>query len=497
MSGLAVKILVVGPEPVAAAALSQALEACGHRVTGAADLGSEALQLVDRQLFDLAFVNLHLQGALDGPATAEELQRRAIPVIYVAAYDDADLRRSPRWGAPCGYLIEPFDLAILHVAISTALYQRELLQGAFAARNLLRIVLNQVHDGVIVTDLLGQVLSMSTAAEKATGWVSTEATGKPVEQVCPVKEVNGRPLEQHPLRLALENGSPMRNGRFALADRNGHEIPVEIYSVSLRDASERVIGAVAVFWDIAERMRLEQSQAGERARQTGKMSPPAESYGTTKTELLALIRRAITAQEDERRRVARELHDDLGQRIALLQFEAERMRQFAQLPDVRAGLERFIEEAERFSRDLRTLSHRLHPSILEDLGLGAALRSLAADYRRQGVDVTLRAGEISGRASLDVRTSLYRITQEALRNAWKHAPGAAVHVQLLEENEQLKLTIEDTGPGFDVSLTRATGSLGLLSMQERARLVGGSLALNSHPDDGTSLVVRVPMGLTS
>jgi len=496
MSRLAVNILVVGPEAGAAAELSQAVAAFGHQITGTADNGREALQLLDRQPFDLAFVNLHLPGALDGLAAAEELHRRAIPVIYVAAYDDADLRRSPRWGVPCGYLIEPFDRAVLQVSISTALRQKELLEEAFAARSLVRTVLNQVHDGIIVTDVFGQVLSMSTAAEKVTGWASTEATGKLAEQICPLKEMNGRLLEQHPLRRVLEGNRPARIGRFALADRNGHEIPVEVYAASLCDASERMIGAVAVFWDVAERMRLEQSQTGERARQAGKIAA-AESSGTTRTELLALIRRAITAQEDERRRLARELHDDLGQRIAFLQFEAERMRRFAHVPEVRAGLKRFIEEAERFSSDLRTLSHRLHPSILEDLGLGAALRSLAADYRRQGVDVTLRVGAMSGRASLDVRTSLYRITQEALRNAWKHAPGAAVHVQLLEENEQLQLTIEDTGPGFDVSLTRATGSLGLLSMQERARLAGGSFVLASHPDTGTTLVVRVPVGVTS
>jgi len=497
MSTLAVKILVVGPEAGAAAELSRALAEFGHEIAEAANSGREALQFLGRQPFDLAFVNLHLQGALDGLATAEELQRRQVPVIYLAAHDDADLRRSPRWGAPCGYLIEPFDPAVLHVAVSTALHQKELLEDAFTARSLLRTVLNQVRDGVIATDAFGQVLSMSIAAERVTGWASTEAIGKPAEQICPLKETNGGSLEQHPLRRVLEGGSPVRNGRFALADRNGHEIPVEVYAASLCDASGRVIGAVAVFWNIAERMRLEQSQTGERGRQAGKIVAASESSGTTKNELLALIRRAITAQEDERRRLARELHDDLGQRIAFLQFEAERIRHFAHVPEVRDGLKRFIEEAELFSSDLRTLSHRLHPSILEDLGLGAALRSLAADYRRQGLDVTLWVGEMSGRASLDVRTSLYRITQEALRNAWRHAPGAAVHVHLQEQNEQVQLTIEDTGPGFDVSLTRATGSLGLLSMQERARLVGGSLVLTSHPDSGTTLVVRVPVGVTS
>src|SRR6185437_9358435 len=128
MSTLAVKILVVGPEAGAAAELSRALAEFGHEIAEAANSGREALQFLGRQPFDLAFVNLHLQGALDGLATAEELQRRQVPVIYLAAHDDADLRRTPRWGAPCGYLIEPFDPAVLHVAVSTALHQKELLE---------------------------------------------------------------------------------------------------------------------------------------------------------------------------------------------------------------------------------------------------------------------------------------------------------------------------------------------------------------------------------
>lgn len=493
MSTLTVKILLVGLNPAAATELSCCLSNIGFQLNRITSTGQEALELSGREHFDVAIVNLHLAGTPNGMATAQEMRRRHLPVIYIGDCDDPEPWQFAEWGEPCGYLAEPLNITSLYVALSTALRQHQLQQDKYIDQSLVRTMLTQVRDGVIVADVQGQVQLLSTAAEKVTGWTSIEAIGKPVEQICPLKEMNGRQLRQHPLRRAVETNSVQRKGRFALADRNGHEVPVEGYATSLCDATGRISGSVGVFWNITERMRLEQLQSGERTRQAGKIVPRIESPSTTKSELLALINRATTAQEDERRRVARELHDDLGQRVALLQFEAERLCQAARVPEVRAGLKRFIKEAERFSADLRTLSHRLHPSLLEELGLGAALRSLVADYRRQGIDVTLSLGEISGRASLDVRTSLYRITQEALRNAWKHAPSSAVHIQLLEENGQLELTIEDTGPGFDVSLARATGGLGLLSMQERARLVGGSLFLKSHPESGTTLIARVPI----
>jgi PAS domain S-box-containing protein len=491
MSTLIAKILLVGPDPAAATELSRCLAKIGLRLHTVARTGDEALALSNQEHFDVALVNLQLEGTPNGMATAQEMRRQQLPVIYIGHREDAEPLQSAGWGELCGHLLEPFTVTGLYVVISTALYHQQLLRKAFAAQSLVRTMLSQVRDGVIVTDMQGQVQSMSTAAEKVTGWTSIEAMGKPVEQICPLKDMNGRPLRQHPLRRATETNSVQRKGRFLLGDRNGHEHPVEGYASSLCDATDRITGVVGVFWDITERIRMEQT--GERMRQAGKIVLTTDSSSTTRTELLALINRTTTAQEDERRRVARELHDDLGQRVALLQFEAERLYQAARVPEVRAGLKRFIEEAGRFSTDLRTLSHRLHPSILEELGLGAALRSLVTDYLRQGIDVTLWLGEISGRTSLDVRTSLYRITQEALRNARKHAPASLIHIQLLEENEQLELTIEDTGPGFDVNLTRATGGLGLLSMQERARLVGGSLLLKSHPDSGTTLTVRVPI----
>jgi len=481
------KILVVEHEQIAVADLERNLTSLGYRVGRVAATGNEAVKVMGEFFPDLVLINLQLQGGLDGLATAGEIRRRRqVPVIYTTADANDERCGRARSNGPFGLLVKPFGTHQLYATISMALHQQELLRQETESRNLLSAILKSTQDGVIATDAAGKVRFVSSAAEKITGWQKMEAAGKFIEDVYPLLDSDRQPLRQHLVRRALDTGVAQEKRRLVLVCRDGREVLVEDAAVPLRDAQGEISGALTVFCDITERIRMEQFQMEERERLE-------EALDTTRAELRGVIGRGITVMEEERRRVARELHDDLGQRIAFLQFEAERMQQYALAPEVHAGLRRFAEEAAKFSSALRDLSHRLHPSILEDLGLLAALRSLVEDYRRQGLDVTLSAGELSGLESLDVRTNVYRITQEALRNTWKHAPGAAVHVRLLEENRHLQLTIEDTGPGFDVGRARAEGGLGLLSMQERARFVGGSLLLSSHPDGGTTLAVRVPL----
>jgi len=203
----------------------------------------------------------------------------------------------------------------------------------------------------------------------------------------------------------------------------------------------------------------------------------------------------MTAQEDERRRVARELHDDLSQRAAVAEIDLQGIALLLSPDNQRAHqiLQTVQENIGKLSMHLREISHRLHPSIVEDLGLAAALRALIGDYRQNGGEASLiTRGDIPG-LPLDIATALYRIAQEALRNASKHAQGAPVKVLLENTDRELQLGIEDAGPGFDVDSVRGTGGLGLVSMQERARLVGGNLSLRTRPGEGALILVRLPL----
>jgi CheY-like chemotaxis protein len=204
-----------------------------------------------------------------------------------------------------------------------------------------------------------------------------------------------------------------------------------------------------------------------------------------------LMRRLAAAQEDERRRIARELHDDFAQRLAALQMQVEMGPQ----NPVEAMRTNISRQVRALSDDLRNLSHQLHPSILEDLGLEAALRTLVEGMEAaQSMDVQLKIHNLPSNMSLTISAALYRIAQEALRNVVKHTgPGVAVNIELFSHEGVAQLSVSDTGPGFDPQLVRKREGIGLVSMQERARFVSGSLVVESHPSGGTTVTAIVPL----
>lgn len=202
--------------------------------------------------------------------------------------------------------------------------------------------------------------------------------------------------------------------------------------------------------------------------------------------------RLMTAYEDEGRRIARELHDDVTQRLASLTIEVAALGQLAST-DARQAAETSIGGAlSRLGRDVHALAYRLHPSVIDDLGLEAALR-VECDRlaRRSGIEVELEAdavGDLPGEASL----SLLRVAQEALRNVERHARATRVRVVLKRNGGRVELAISDDGCGFDTAADREHASLGLASMRERMALLRGRLEIRSRAGDGTQVLASVP-----
>jgi two-component system CheB/CheR fusion protein len=175
--------------------------------------------------------------------------------------------------------------------------------------------------------------------------------------------------------------------------------------------------------------------------------------------------------------------------------DADRLRLELKLSDEsnRRRLDKLVDQARELAEDLRRVSHTLHPAILEDLGLVPAIRSLADDFsERTGLPVQLDHFNIPRDLPSGPAIALYRITQEALRNIAKHAGDTAVKVSLQSTQNEIVLTVSDSGHGFDVSNTQA--GLGLTSMRERAEQTGGTLSITSAPAKGTSVTARVPIG---
>jgi two-component system CheB/CheR fusion protein len=213
-------------------------------------------------------------------------------------------------------------------------------------------------------------------------------------------------------------------------------------------------------------------------------------------ELRALAASLLQSQGEERRRLSRELHDDLSQKVAKLQFDLETLEQ--QLPSDfkqwKTGLLSIRDEVGALSNDIRRIAYQLHPSSLDHLGLSVALRSLCHEFtQREKLQVKFAVRKVPGQIRPDIASSLYRVAQEALRNVAKHAGTAEVSLTLAGLPNRLSLNIRDHGAGFDARSVQGKGGLGLISMQERVRLVNGRFSLKTSPGRGVFIAIDVPL----
>jgi PAS domain S-box-containing protein len=207
-------------------------------------------------------------------------------------------------------------------------------------------------------------------------------------------------------------------------------------------------------------------------------------------EIQEVAGRLLTVHEGERRRLARELHDDLTQQLARLAIDAGSMESAVGAPD---GLRALREDLVRLSEVVHAMSSRLHPSVLDDLGLIEALKAECARVARHGaLRVEVNACDVPGALSAEASLCLFRVAQEALSNASRHAHASAVTVLLAPSSKGLQLAVSDNGSGFDPERPRERASLGLASMRERVRLLQGKFEIESTPGRGTTVVAWVP-----
>lgn len=235
----------------------------------------------------------------------------------------------------------------------------------------------------------------------------------------------------------------------------------------------------ALVAEVAERMRTERSL--ESSRQ----------------ELRQLASQLIRVQEEDRRRISRDLHDDVNQRLALFAIELQRLEQQLPAPHHQA-LASLSNRIAELSEDVRHLAYAYHPSILDDLGLSIAMQRLVEDVAaRNQIDAHIDCDHLPEGLSQEVATCIYRVAQESLGNIVRHAKASRVNVTLGRSNMGLTFSIADNGVGFLTGHPQSeTGGLGLLSMNERVTLVGGTLMIESAIGTGTRVQATIPLAET-
>jgi PAS domain S-box-containing protein len=389
-----------------------------------------------------------------------------------------------------------------------------------------RRIVEMALDGFIGMDDAGIIIDWNVQAEQMFGWSRQEAIGRLLcATIIPPQH---REAHERGLRHFLATGKgPMLNTRVEITGyhRDGHEIPIELaispalgqggtytFSAFVRDISERKQTEEQSRMHEEELQRLNQALDRRVQARTQELASVNESLlaevaermqteaslESSRQELQKLAFQLLRVQEDERRRISRDLHDDINQRLALLVMDIEAVeRQLGVQPDqvgqaVRAIQDRVVE----LSDVVRHLAYQLHPSILDDLGLPIALQRLVDDFSaRSNIRGSFGHRNIPATVPQEIATCFYRVTQESLNNVARHAEASRVEVELTGSQSELMVTITDNGVGFDSEQPRnGSHGLGLLGMKERVALVNGALHVASSMGKGTrvQLVVLVP-----
>lgn len=280
------------------------------------------------------------------------------------------------------------------------------------------------------------------------------------------------------MELTLEEGTS-DVGEYALVRKDGSVFPGEIHGQAMRDASGNPVGLVITSRDISERKAAE-----EQLRE----------YTERLRELRTQLDRAT---EDERRRIARELHDQVSQNLTALSITAGAVgaQAEARMPEVREHISECQALIEETAAHIRDLTFELRPPVLDDFGLAAAIEWFAGrTLSSTGLKVEVRAKGMKRRLPADSEMALFRIVQEAVTNVAKHAEASQVIVTIEESKGVVRVQIDDDGTGFDASRLAGvgeSGSWGLLNMRERAEAIGGTFSVESMEAGGTRVAVEV------
>jgi signal transduction histidine kinase len=315
--------------------------------------------------------------------------------------------------------------------------------------------------------------------------------------VVPPRQLCAREISQHPHILQTTPGSGLQNIRETkagssirlLSGKQPHNVGSIAIDLGFAGWNNYGWCALAVGVMICETALLAFLLVRSRAK-----------HRHDECALRDVSGRLINAQEEERRRIARELHDDINQQLAVLAIELQSLEsaapQLTQL-QLKERLRSLWKRTNITSEDLQHISHRLHPSKLEFLGLVGALRGLGNEFKQMpGIEMEVQIRAIPVTPSKEVSLALFRVAQEALHNSEKHSKARHARLELLADGDDVVLRVSDDGVGFNPSVVNGK-SLGIHSMEERLRLIGGKLVILSHPGTGTRIEARVPLRISA
>jgi PAS domain S-box-containing protein len=372
--------------------------------------------------------------------------------------------------SPGGEEIHLIDVAT-HVA-AIAIERQQAEEKIRSSEEQYRRIVDTANEGIWIIDDASRITFVNSRMAEMFGYSMEEMKGRPARDFMKADAV-----EQATRLLERRRAGIREQFDFPFLRKDGSELWGIVSTTPMLNEAGEFSGALAMVTDITQRKRDE------------------AEIRRSRDQLREMANKVMQAQEEERRRISRELHDDIVQKVAALAMGVSRVKRKAVAADESIGAEftGLQHSIHNLAGDVRRLSHRLHPAVLEHGGLMAALKSFTEEFSQsEGLEVALTVPDTRDAIPQEVGVCVYRVTQEWLRNVAKYARARAA-VAVAIEDGHLRLVITDEGPGFDVERARGKG-LGLVSIEERVRFCQGTVRISSAPGRGSTLEAVIPIG---
>jgi len=468
----ALRILVAEDDGMVAEAICDRLTEAGVEVVGRADTGADAVEAALAQRPDLILMDVRLKGDMDGIRASELInEKMRVPVVYLTGDADQKTLKRAKAASAYGYVLKPFHMRNLIGAIEVAVDRFEMERRLEDSQLTYATILGSIADGVIAVDTQGHVRFMNGVAERLTGWLTRDAERQPLGMVLNLIDAGSDQAAVNLIARVLHSRNTLPFGRDAcVISREGMRVPVDGGMSCVVDSLDRIAGACITFRDVTEARKAE-------------------------SERQHLEAALLDAVGGEQRRFGTDLHDGLGQELtglSLLLSALTNTARAAHSPHT-GDLQQAGEVAQHALQSCQTIARGLSPIGSTEGGLITALRDLVTRLKGpSGPRLEISVSEVA-RLGLSPAASdhLYRIAQEALTNALKHAHANSIKVTLDVERERVRLEVCDDGSGVEAVGKSAPG-LGLRTMRYRASMIGARFEIAPFGPNGTRVICDCP-----
>ena len=474
------RIFIVENELIIASDLRRILTNLDYVVTSIAVSAEEAIKKAELEKPDLILIDTVLNTKMSGISAADQIRTSLdIPIIYLTSYSDKKTMERAKQTKPYGYLLKPIQEKSLYIAIEMALSQHKVEKRIRHSEKKYRLLVENMSEGLIKTDKNGVVTFMNTNFIEKHGFSPDEVLGRNATDFMGEKS-----QKEFKKQLSLRKKSIRSTYELTLNKKDGSKLLVLVSPWPVYDSKGKYKETIAVLTDITE-LRLTQKKLREAHE-----------------ELQSLSTHLQSVKEEESKRIAREIHDELSQALTVLKMDLSWIGRKAPKEKkphkmVAHKINSMMRLIDNTMIDVQRISSELRPGLLDDLGLVPAVEWQAQEFEEHTkIPCKLNINCEDESFDPEISTAVFRIFQEALTNVIRHAHATRVNVSLSKHSSKspnLELIVKDNGRGIAEDKVKSPMSYGIVGIRERLRRFDGTLEITGIPGKGTTLKVTLPL----